>query len=88
MNYVIHTARLYVPMLLLAPALIAPMLIAPGISWAQAAPQGAQPPAETDKALRARVEKQSAAGKDVFVYYKHEDTPEGALYAEELLKGS
>lgn len=26
-----------------------------------------------------------AGGKDVFVYYKHEDTPEGAAYAEELL---
>jgi len=38
------------------------------------------------KALRQRVEKQVAAGKDVFVYYKHEDTPEGALYAEELLR--
>ncbi len=23
---------------------------------------------------------------DVFVYFKHEDTPEGALYAESLLK--
>ena len=22
---------------------------------------------------------------DVFTYFKHEDTPEGALYAEELL---
>jgi len=37
------------------------------------------------KALRERVERQVAVGKDVFVYYKHEDTPEGALYAEELL---
>ncbi|MGH9601274.1 MAG: DUF72 domain-containing protein [Terriglobales bacterium] len=27
-----------------------------------------------------------AAGRDVFVYFKHEDTPEGALYAEELLR--
>ena len=26
-----------------------------------------------------------AGGKDVFVYYKHEETPEGAAYAEELL---
>jgi hypothetical protein len=26
-----------------------------------------------------------AAGRDVFVYYKHEDTPEGALNAEKLL---
>ncbi len=41
---------------------------------------------EQRKALRARVNQQVEAGKDVFVYYKHEDTPEGALYAEELLK--
>jgi uncharacterized protein YecE (DUF72 family) len=26
------------------------------------------------------------AGKDLFVFFKHEDTPEGALYAEELLR--
>jgi uncharacterized protein YecE (DUF72 family) len=26
-------------------------------------------------------------GKDLFVFFKHEDTPEGALYAEQLLKG-
>ncbi len=26
-----------------------------------------------------------AQGKDLFVFFKHEDTPEGALYAEELL---
>jgi len=26
-----------------------------------------------------------AAGKDVFVFFKHEDTPEGALYAEQVL---
>jgi uncharacterized protein YecE (DUF72 family) len=28
-----------------------------------------------------------AAGKDVFLFFKHEDTPEGALYAEEILTG-
>jgi len=28
-----------------------------------------------------------ADGKDVFVFFKHEDTPEGALYAEEILSG-
>ena len=27
-----------------------------------------------------------AQGKDVFVFFKHEETPEGALYAEDLLK--
>ncbi len=26
------------------------------------------------------------AGKDLFVFFKHEDTPEGALYAEDLLR--
>jgi len=25
-------------------------------------------------------------GRDVFAYFKHEETPEGALYAAELLK--
>ena len=28
------------------------------------------------------------AGKDVFVFFKHEDTPAGALYAEELVRAS
>jgi uncharacterized protein YecE (DUF72 family) len=27
----------------------------------------------------------AAGGKDAYVFFKHEDTPEGALYAEELL---
>ena len=27
-----------------------------------------------------------AEGKDVFAYFKHEETPQGALYAEELLR--
>ena len=27
-----------------------------------------------------------ADGKDVFLFFKHEDTPEGALYAEEILQ--
>jgi uncharacterized protein YecE (DUF72 family) len=30
----------------------------------------------------------AARDRDVFVYFKHEDTPEGALYAEGLLKDS
>jgi uncharacterized protein YecE (DUF72 family) len=29
-----------------------------------------------------------AEGKDVYVFFKHEDTPEGALYAEEILKAA
>ena len=27
-----------------------------------------------------------AEGRDVYVYFKHEDDPHGALWAEELLK--
>ncbi|MGH9581157.1 MAG: DUF72 domain-containing protein [Terriglobales bacterium] len=41
---------------------------------------------EERKALRTKVAEHIAAGRDVFVYFKHEDTPEGALYGEELLK--
>lgn len=37
------------------------------------------------KALSRRVA-EATRGGDVFVYFKHEDTPEGALYAEALLK--
>lgn len=41
-------------------------------------------PAER-KEIATTVKKLLAEGKDVFVFFKHEDTPEGALYAEELL---
>ena len=34
----------------------------------------------------SRVRDLAASGKDVYVYYKHEESPAGALYAEELLK--
>lgn len=37
------------------------------------------------KALAKTVADAASAG-DVFVYFKHEDTPEGALYAEDLLR--
>jgi uncharacterized protein YecE (DUF72 family) len=36
------------------------------------------------KQIAGRVAKRKPLG-DVFVYFKHEDTPDGALYAEELL---
>ena len=41
--------------------------------------------AKATAAVKARVAK-LAAGGDVFVYFKHEDTPEGAIHAEKLLK--
>ena len=33
-----------------------------------------------------RVKGMLAGGRDVYVFFKHEDTPAGAVYAEELLK--
>jgi uncharacterized protein YecE (DUF72 family) len=44
--------------------------------------------AAEQKEICSRIEKHLGAGRDVFVYYKHEDTPEGALNAEKLLKSS
>jgi len=32
-----------------------------------------------------RIQGHLGAGRDVFAYFKHEDTPEGAMYARELL---
>jgi len=42
--------------------------------------------AEEREAISERVKALLAGGRDVFVFFKHEDTPEGALYAEALLK--
>ncbi len=36
--------------------------------------------------IASRVARLRAEGRDVFVFFKHEDTPAGAVYAEELLK--
>jgi hypothetical protein len=35
----------------------------------------------------ARITEHLAAGRDVFAYFKHEETPEGALFAVDLLRG-
>lgn len=45
-------------------------------------------PAEERRAIAAAAARLLAQGKDVFLYFKHEETPEGALYAEELLNGA
>ncbi|HYO84669.1 MAG TPA: DUF72 domain-containing protein [Bryobacteraceae bacterium] len=37
-------------------------------------------------AIAARVGEMSTAERDVYVYFKHEESPAGALYAEELLR--
>ena len=36
----------------------------------------------------ARIAEHLAAGRDVFAYFKHEETPEGALFAVDLLRGA
>jgi uncharacterized protein YecE (DUF72 family) len=41
---------------------------------------------EERKAMVGRIREHLSAGRDVFAYFKHEETPEGALYAVGLLR--
>jgi uncharacterized protein YecE (DUF72 family) len=41
---------------------------------------------EDRREIAAKVAELRRDGKDVFLFFKHEDTPAGALYAEELLR--
>ncbi len=41
---------------------------------------------EERKAMVGRIRQHLAEGRDVFAYFKHEETPEGALYAVEVLE--
>lgn len=41
---------------------------------------------EERRGMVARIGEHMAAGRDVFAYFKHEETPEGALYARNLLR--
>ena len=43
---------------------------------------------EERKAMLERIEQHVAAGRNVYAYFKHEDTPDGALYAAELLRSA
>ncbi len=38
--------------------------------------------------IATRVQGMLAGGRDVYVFFKHEDTPAGAVYAEELLRNA
>lgn len=42
--------------------------------------------ADERKTMTTRLREHLAAGRDVYAYFKHEETPEGALYAVEILK--
>ena len=39
---------------------------------------------EERKSIAERARELLAQGKDLYLFFKHEETPEGALYAEEL----
>jgi len=41
---------------------------------------------EERQSMIGRIRQHMAQGRDVFAYFKHEETPEGALYAVELLR--
>ena len=41
--------------------------------------------AEERKAMVGRIHEHLAAGYEVLAYFKHEETPEGALYAVDVL---
>jgi uncharacterized protein YecE (DUF72 family) len=41
---------------------------------------------EERKAMVERIREHRQQGRDVYAYFKHEETPEGALYAKELLQ--
>jgi len=43
---------------------------------------------EERRAMFDRIEEHVAAGRSVYAYFKHEETPEGALYAAELLRSA
>jgi len=38
------------------------------------------------QAMVSRMHEHIASGRDIYAYFKHEETPQGALYAVELLK--
>jgi uncharacterized protein YecE (DUF72 family) len=41
---------------------------------------------EERRAMTSRIREHLAASRNVFAYFKHEETPEGAMYAVEILK--
>jgi uncharacterized protein YecE (DUF72 family) len=43
---------------------------------------------EERRDMVARIGEHMTAGRNVFAYFKHEETPEGALYAVDLLRGA
>jgi acyl-CoA reductase-like NAD-dependent aldehyde dehydrogenase len=44
-------------------------------------------PPDERRAMMEKIAEHLARKRDVFAYFKHEETPEGAMYAVELLRG-
>jgi uncharacterized protein YecE (DUF72 family) len=63
--------------------LVIPEVITAGFAYGRLRKPDYSPEDRAEIARRA--EKILGDGKDLFVYFKHEETPAGALYAEELL---
>jgi uncharacterized protein YecE (DUF72 family) len=42
---------------------------------------------EERRAMTQRLQENVSQGRDVFAFFKHEETPQGALYAEGVLRG-
>jgi uncharacterized protein YecE (DUF72 family) len=61
-----------------------PELITAGFVYVRLRKEDYSP--EDRKEIAARAGRLLADGRDVFVYFKHEETPAGALYADELSK--
>jgi uncharacterized protein YecE (DUF72 family) len=66
--------------------LVVPEVITAGFVYARLRKPDYSVEDRADIARRAR--QMLGQGKDLYVYFKHEDTPAGALYAEELLRVS
>ena len=62
----------------------APEVITAGFVYVRLRKEDYSP--EDRKEISARAGRLLSDGRDVFVFFKHEETPAGALYAEELLK--
>jgi uncharacterized protein YecE (DUF72 family) len=61
-----------------------PAVVTAGFVYVRLRKQDYSPQERAEVAERVRG--MLAAGRDVYVFFKHEDTPAGAVYAEELLK--
>ncbi len=63
---------------------VVPRVITGGFVYSRLRKSGYSP--EERASIKERAGELLASGKDVYAFFKHEESPEGALYAEELLR--